>query len=75
MRRILRYRTTAIDLIHSERVPTSTSSFFAHRLAYSSNASMITSKFWRHEYETGSLYFMPMLKRFLSFMLGTTSIL
>ena len=31
-RRILRFRTSAIDLIHSERVSTSTSSFFAHRL-------------------------------------------
>ena len=36
-RRILRLRTTAIDLIHSERVSTLTSSFFAHRLAYSSS--------------------------------------
>ena len=43
-RRILRLRTSAIDLIHSERVSTSTSSFFAHRLAYSSHASMIMLK-------------------------------
>ena len=70
-RRILRFRTSAIDLIHSERVSTSTSSFFAHRLAYSSHASMIMSKFWCHEYETGSLYFGPLLKRSLSFILRT----
>ena len=61
-RRILRFRTSAIDLIHSERVSTSTSSFFAHRLAYSSHASMIISKFWCHEYDTGSLYFGPFNK-------------
>ena len=70
-RRILRFRTSAIDLIHSERVSTSTSSFFAHRLAYSSHASMIMPKFWCHEYETGSLYFWPLLKRSLSFTLRT----
>ena len=70
-RRILRFRTSAIDLIHSERVSTSTSSFFAHRLAYSSHASMIMLKFWCHEYETGSLYFGPLLKRSLSFTLLT----
>ena len=44
-RRILRFRTSAIDLIHSERVSASTSSFFAHRVAYSSHASMIMPKF------------------------------
>ena len=70
-RRILRFRTSAIDLIHSERVSTSTSSFFAHRLAYSSHASMIMPKCWCHEYETGSLYFGPLLKRSLSFILRT----
>ena len=33
-RRILRLSTSPIDLIHSERVSSSTSSFFVHRLAY-----------------------------------------
>ena len=47
-RRILRLSTSPIDLIHSERVSSSTSSFFAHRLAYASHASMIMSKFWCH---------------------------
>ena len=70
-RRIPRFRTSAIDLIHSKRVSTSTSSFFAHRLAYSSDASMIMPKFWCHENETGSLYFGPLLKRSLSFTLRT----
>ena len=70
-RRILRFRTSAIELIHSERVSTSTSSFFAHRLAYSLHASMIMSEFWCHEYETGSLYFGPLLKRSPSFTLRT----
>ena len=41
----------------------STSSFFAHRLAYASQASMIISKLWCHENETGSLYFGPLRKR------------
>ena len=73
-RRILRFRTSAIDFIHSERMLTSTSSFFAHRLAYSSHASMIMPKFWCHEYETGSLYFGPLLKRSLSFILRHLSL-
>ena len=50
---------------------TSTSPFFAHRLAYSSHASMIMSKFWCHEYKTGSPYFGLLLKRYLSFILRT----
>ena len=68
-RRILRLSTSPIDLIHSERVSSSTSSFFAHRLAYASHASMIMSKFWCHKNETGSLYFGPFRKisRSLSF--------
>ena len=70
-RRILRFRTSAIDLIHSERVLKSTSSFFAHCPAYFSHASMIMPKFWCHEYETGSLYFGFLLKRSLSFILRT----
>ena len=41
-RRILRFKTSATDLIYSERVSTSTSSFFSHRLAYSSHAAMRT---------------------------------
>ena len=45
-----------IELIHTERVSSSTSSFFAHRLAYASHASMIMSKFWCHENETGQVY-------------------
>ena len=59
-------QTSAIDFIHSERVSTSTSSLFAHRLAYSLHASMIMPKFVCHECETGSLYFGPLLKRSLS---------
>ena len=62
---------SAIDLIHSERVSASTSSFFAHRLAYSSHASIIIPKFWCHEYETGSLYFGPLRKISLSLILRT----
>ena len=69
-RRILRFRTSAIDLTHSERVSTSTSSFFAHRLAYSSHASMMILKFWCYG-ETGSLYVGPLLKTSLSFWLRT----
>ena len=61
-RRILRLSTSPIDLIHSERVSSSTSSFSAHRLAYALHASMIISKFWCHENETGSLYFGPLRK-------------
>ena len=70
-RRILRFRTSAIVLIYSERVSASTSAFFAHRLAYSSHASMIMPKFSGHDYETGSLYFGPLLKRSLSLILRT----
>ena len=70
-RRILRFRTSAIDLTHSERVSTSTSSFLAHRLAYSSHASIMILKFWCHENETWSLYFGPLRKRSLSFWLRT----
>ena len=62
-RRILPFMTSTIDLIHSERVSTSTSSFFVHRLAFSSHASMIMPKCWCHEYETGSLYFGPLQLR------------
>ena len=45
-RRVLRLRTSAIDLIHSERVSTSTSSSFDYRMAYSSHVPMIMPKFW-----------------------------
>ena len=65
-RRILRFTTSPIDLIHSERVSSSTSSFLAHCLAYASHASMIISKFWCHENETGSLNLGPLRKRSLS---------
>ena len=68
---ILRFRTSAIDLTHSERVSTSTSSLLAHRLAYSSHASMMILKFWCHENETGSLYFGPLRKASFSFWLRT----
>ena len=64
-RRILRFTTSPIDLIHSERVSSSTSSFLADCLAYGSHASMIISKFWCHENETGSLNFGPLRKRSL----------
>ena len=69
-RRILRLITPAVDLIHSEIVSTSTSSFFAHPLAYSSpcsHASMIIQKLWCHEYETGSLYFGPLTQKISQF--------
>ena len=65
-RRILRFTTLPIDLIHSVRVSSSTSFSLAHCLAYASHASMIISKFWCHENETGSLNFGPLRKRFLS---------
>ena len=65
-RRILRFTTSLIDLIQSERVSSSTSSFLAHCLAYASHASMIISKFWCHKNETGSLNFRPLRKRSLS---------
>ena len=65
-RRILRFTTSPIDLIHSERVSSSTFSFLAHCLAYASHASMIISKFWCHENETGSLNLGPLRKRSLS---------
>ena len=42
--RILRFRTSAIDLIYSERVSTSTSSFLAHRLAFFPHRSMMNNK-------------------------------
>ena len=64
--RILRLITSPIDIIHSERVSSSTSSFLAHCLAYTSHASMMISKFWCHENETGSLNFGPLCKRSLS---------
>ena len=65
-RRILRFTTSPIDLIHSERVSSWTSCFLAHCLAYASHASMIISRFWCHENETGSLNFGPLRKRSLS---------
>ena len=70
-RGIQRFRTSAIDLTHSERVSTSISFFLAHRLAYSSHASMMILKFWCHENETGSLYFGPLRKTSFSFWLRT----
>ena len=70
-RRSLRFRTSVIDLIHSERVSTSISFFFAFRLTYSSNASMIMSKFECHEYETVSMYFWSLLKISLSIIIHT----
>ena len=66
-RRILRFRTSMVDLTHSERMSTSTSSFFAHCLAYSSHAFMMIFKFWCRENETGSLYFGSLRKRSLGF--------
>ena len=54
--RIPRFRTSAIYLFHSERMSTSTFSFFAQRLAYSSHTSIIISKLWYHGYETGPVF-------------------
>ena len=65
-RRIRRFTTSSIDLIHSERASSSPSSFLVHCLAYASHASMIISKFWCHENETGSLNFGPLCKGSLS---------
>ena len=70
-RQILRLTTSPINLIHSERVLSSTSSFLALCLAYASHASMIISKFWCHENETASLNFGPLRKRSLSFTFCT----
>ena len=56
-----------IDVIHSETVSSSTSSFLAYCLAYASHAPMIISEFWCHENETCSLNFGPLLKRSLIF--------
>ena len=70
-RRILRFSTLPIDLINSEKVSSSTSSFFAHRLAYASHASMIISKFWCHVNETCYLYFGPLWKKSLSLSFRT----
>ena len=52
----------------------STSSFLAHCLAYASHASIISSKFWCHENETGSLNFGPLLKDLYFFILHDTEI-
>ena len=70
-RRILRFTTSPIDLIHSERLSSSTSSFLAHCLAYASHASMIISKFWFYENVTGSLNFGPLRNGYLSFSFCT----
>ena len=58
---ILRFRTSATDLIHLERASTSASSFLAHRLVY----SMIIPKFCCHEQETDFLYFGPLFRNLL----------
>ena len=58
-----------IDLTHSERVSTSTSSFLSHGLVYCSHASMMILKFWCHENETGFLCFGPLCKTSFSFWL------
>ena len=71
-RRILRFKTSAIDLIHFERVSASMYSFLAHRLAYSSHASIKMPKLCCHEYDTGNLYFGSMRKRSLSLKSRTT---
>ena len=66
-RQFLRFKTSAIDLTHSERMSTSTSPFLAHRLAYSSHVSMMMLKLLCHENKTGSLYFGPLRKTSFSF--------
>ena len=48
-RRIPCFSTWPIDIIHSERVSSSTSSFFADRLSYALHTPMIRSKFWCHK--------------------------
>ena len=63
-------RGSVIDLTHAERVSISTSSFLAHRLVHP-HASMMISKFWFHQNETGTLYFGPLRKRPLSCWLWT----
>ena len=69
-RRILRFRTSAIALPHSERVSTSISSILALRLACSSHASMMILKFLCHENETGSLISGPCEKHLSVFGYG-----
>ena len=55
---VLRFRTSPIDLMNSERVSTLTSSIVTQRLVYSSLLeSMTILKLLCHGYETGSLYF------------------
>ena len=68
-RRILRFRTSAIDLNTLGKSVDFDILFLAHRLAYSSQASMMKLKFWGHENETGSLYFGPFRKTSFSFWL------
>ena len=70
-RRILRFSTSLIDLIYSERMSSSTSSLFVHRLAYSSHVSLMISNFLSHKNETGSLNFGPLFKRSPSFSFRT----
>ena len=69
---ILQLSTSSIDLIHSERVLSLTSSILAHRLAYASHVSMIIIlHFSCHKNETGSLYFGPLRNRYLSISFRT----
>ena len=58
--------TSVIDLIHSERVSSSTSSFLAHCLAYALHvhASLIISNFWCHENDTGYLLKIGVLEQY-----------
>ena len=49
----------------------STFPFLAYRLAYTSHASMIISKFWCYENETGYLYFGPLRKMAHNFSFRT----
>ena len=56
-RQILRFTISPIDLIHFERVSSSTYAFLNHDLADASHVPMIISKLWGHENATGFLNF------------------
>ena len=70
-RQILRFTISPIDLIHFERVSSSTFAFLNHDLADASHVPMIISKLWGHENATGFLNFWPLRKRYLMFTFCT----
>ena len=63
-------RESSLKTLGSQKMD-SRSFFSAHRLAYSSHASVMILKFWCHENEPGSLYFGPLRKWSIRFWLRT----